>query len=358
VKRATWSHQPFLAVAADWLTRMSTIDDLLNEVRTQIEAKPDALAEARERLQLVRDSAYSFRGALRTYRSGSLAVHTMNEPVTDGDGGVVLNRNYYPALGPDGNGEAPGDVVAELVEHLRPLIRAAYPNATMHTSKRGPKIYFGQRVDGDDPTVDLVLAMNRREGTSIWIPNLENETWEASDPEKHARLLNGNLPAFRSTRRKIIRLAKAWNKQYDVPGASSFEISVWAYEFVEPGQGVAKGLMTLFDGAATRLESGMPTKDPAGVSPDLKLLVEARTMAKRLRAAANNLADAIDSDDDDGVRDALGLVFWKYLNAPGNSALKAAANLLRSNTAVAAPALGVAVAATTGAAYRAYGGRR
>jgi hypothetical protein len=346
------------AVAADWFTQMSVLDDLLNDVRTQIEAKPEALAEARTRLQLVRDSASSFYGSLRTYRSGSLAVHTMNEPVTDGDGGLVLNRNYYPALGPDGSGEEPGDVVDDLCDHLRPLIRAVYPNATMHTSKRGPKIYFGQSVDGDDPTVDLVVAMNRKEGTGIWIPNLANGTWEPSDPEKHVALLNGDLAGFRSTRRRIIRLAKAWNKQYANPGVSSFEISVWAWEFVEPGQGVAKGLRTLFDEAAARLEANNPTKDPAGVSPNLKLLIAGTTMATRLRKAADGMATAIESDDDDEIREALSLVFSKYITAPSTSSLKAAANLLRSNARVAAPALGVAVAATTGAAYRAYGGQR
>jgi len=337
---------------------MSILEDSLNEIRSRIEANPEALNEARSRLQLVRDSASSFYGGLRTYRSGSLAVHTMNEPVTDGDGGLVLNRNYYPWLGPEGRDEAPGDVVHDLCDHLRPLIRAVYPNATMHTSKRGPKIYFGQSADGDDPTVDLVVALNRKEGAGVWIPNLEKGTWEPSDPEKHVELLNGDQPGFRSTRRKIIRLAKAWNKQYSTPGASSFEVSVWAYEFVEPGQGVAKGLWTMFDEAAARLEAGAPTRDPASVSPNLKLLIAAETMAARLRKAADGMATAIASDDDDEIREALSLVFYKYIDAPATSQLKAAAELLRPNHAVAASALGIGVAATTGAAYRAYGGHR
>ncbi|WP_147106370.1 hypothetical protein [Nesterenkonia populi] len=337
---------------------MSVLDDLLDEVRAQIEAKPTALAEARTRLQLVRDSASSFHGALRTYPSGSLAVHTMNEPVTDGDGGIVLNRNYYPALGPEGRGEAPGDVVDDLIDHLRPRIRKIYPNATMHTSKRGPKVYFGQPVGDDDPTVDLVVAMNRKQGAGIWIPNLEKGTWEPSDPEKHAALLNGDLPGFRSTRRKIIRLAKAWNKQYTTPGTSSFEISVWAYEFVENGQGVAKGLWTLFDKAAARLEAGAATRDPAGVSPNLKLLIDAERMSKRLRKAADQMAKAIASDDEDEIRDAMSIVFRNYIDAPATSSLKEAATLLRTNRTVTASALGVGVAATTGAAYRAYGGPR
>lgn len=350
--------QPLPAVAADRLSPMSVQDDLLNEVRTKIEARPESLNEARKRLQLVRDSASSFYGSLRTYRSGSLAVHTMNEPVTDGDGGLVLNRNYYPTLGPDGGGGAPGDVVDDLCDYLRPRIRNEYPDAKMHTSKRGPKIYFGQPVNGDDPTVDLVVAMNRREGSGLWIPNLQKGTWEASDPEQHVQLLNGDQPGFRSTRRKIIRLAKAWNKQFWTPGSSSFEISMWALEFVEPGQGMANGLRALFNEAAARLEAGAPTRDPAGVSANLRLLIAADTMATRLRSAASHMATAVSSDDADEVREALSLVFWKYIDAPGSRALKAAAGVLRNNRPVAAAALGVGLTATTGGAYRAYGERR
>lgn len=336
---------------------MSTLDDLLDEVRRKIEATLAPLDEARIRLALTRKAAGTFRGSLRTYRSGSLAVHTMNEPVTDGDGGLVLNRNYYPKLGPDGSGEAPDDTVDELCAHLGPIIRQTYPNAKMHKSKRGPKIHFGAAVDGQDPTVDLVLAMNRREGAGIWIPNLETGTWDASDPEGHVTLFNTGAPAFRSTRRKITRLAKAWNKQFSSPGASSFEVSVWAYEFVEPGMGVVKGLWTLFDRAATRLEAGDPTKDPSGVSANLLLLKDASTVAARLRKAANAMADALSASDDDDVRAALGLVFFNYIESPALAELKASASLVGTGKAVPAATFGIGIAALTTAGARSFGGR-
>lgn len=341
---------------------MSNITDLLDEVREQIEADDDALAETRARLQLVRTSGESFYGALRSYRSGSLAVHSMNAPVTDGDGGLVLNRNNYPGLGPEGTGEeAPADIVEELRSHLGPLIREVYPDAWVGTSKRGPKVHFGALLaDGTDPTVDLVLALTRKEGEGIWIPNLDDDSWDPSHPEKHRDLFNDGATAFRSTRRKITRLAKAWNKQYTVPGASSFEISTWAYEFVTPGLGMAKGLWTVFDSAASRLEAGDPTPDPAGVSADLHLEIDAHRMAKRLRAAATNMKAALDATNDDDVRDGLSKVFWNYLDSPkaATSSLAEAAKKLRTPTTAAA--IGVPVLATTAGASvaRAYGGNR
>jgi hypothetical protein len=340
---------------------MSTLADLLDNVREQIEADDDALNEARERLAFVRDKASTFNGALRTYRSGSLAAHTMNQPVTDGDGGLVLNRNYYPGLGPEGTGnEAPAEVVADLVAHLGPLIREVYPNAKVHQSKRGPKIHFHAPLwDGADPTVDLVLALTRKEGAGIWIPNLKDDDWEASDPEQHIRLFNDGAAAFRSTRRKIMRLAKAWNKQFTTPGASSFEMSVWAWGFVEPGMGVAKGLRTVFEEAASRLEADDATPDPAGVSPDLRLLIDAETMAVRLRTAASHMQGAVDAVDEDDIRSAVNGVFWNYIDAPATASLSAAATLLKKSAPVTAATLGVAVSATTAGASlaRAYGGR-
>lgn len=338
---------------------MTNVGDVLDEVREQIEADDEALGEARSRLALTREAAASFYGALRTYRSGSLAVHSMNYPVTDGDGGLVLNRNHYPALGPEGtSGLAPGDVVDDLCMHIGPIIRKRYPNARVNKSKRGPKVFFGEKINDQDPTVDLVLALTRKEGDGIWIPNLDTGKWDASHPEKHAELFNSGLAGFRSTRRKVTRLAKAWNKQFTLPGASSFEVSTWAYEFVELNMGVAKGLRVLFEEAASRLEIGDPTPDPAEVSDDLKLLIDSATMAKRLRAAADHMHDALEADGDDEVRSALSLVFWNYLEAPSTSSLKAASSLARVGAGVSGASLGVAVGGTTAAAAnsRAYGG--
>jgi hypothetical protein len=134
---------------------MGHSDDVISDVREQIDASDAPLAEARARLALVKGIAGGFPGALRTYSSGSIAHHTMIAPVTDGDGGVVLDRRSYPQLGPDGDGEEPRVVTEKLCALLGPEIRQRYPNARCGTSKRGPKIRFGEPVEDQDPTVDL-----------------------------------------------------------------------------------------------------------------------------------------------------------------------------------------------------------
>lgn len=340
---------------------MTYLDDQLTDVRERTEASPGPLREARLRLQTVRSAAGSFEGSLRTYRSGSLATHLMNDPVSDGDGGLVLDRRKYPALGPEGGGELPEQVAADLCAHIGPTIRIDYPNAKVHTSKRGPKIHFGQEVDGQNPTVDLVVALTRRDGDGLWIPNLTKNRWEPSDPEGHLELLNSGAIAARRTRRRITRLAKTWNGQFEKPGASSFQLGVWALEFVTPRLGIAGGLWTLFDSAATRLEADEPTPDPAGVSEDLKLQhgVTVTAMAKRLRTAADHLRTALDSPDDTEVVDTeLAQVFWKYLDAPTSNGLKAATGVLKVGAPLLAAAVGVSVAAASDPRRRSFGGDR
>ncbi|WP_037606717.1 hypothetical protein [Streptacidiphilus rugosus] len=335
---------------------MGNTEDILNNVRAQIDAHPEPLAEARRRLDLVRSTATGFKGALRTYSSGSLAQHTFIHPVGDGDGGLVLDRRVYPLLGPDGGGQTPRDITAQLCGLLGPAVREVYPRARCGTSKRGPKLTFGQPVDGQDPTVDLVVALTRRDGSGLWIPNLEQNRWEASHPELHVEMFTSGSPSLRRTRRRIVRLLKAWNKQYSEPGFSSHNLTVWAWEFVEPGMGLATGLQTVLSRAAARVAAGSATVDPAGVSPNVQLLVSRDIAARRLRTAAEGVAQALANDSDrEAVQSALSKVYYSYITNPSPSGLSARIALLRQPTLVSTASLGLGGAAVTLPSARAYG---
>lgn len=336
---------------------MGFTDAFLTDVGSQIAARDDVLAEARARLALTRDIAVTFPGALRTFGSGSLIHHTFNDPVTDGDGGVVLDRRCYPDLGPDGGGEVPNGIAGELCALLGPAVRETYPAARCGTSKRGPKIYFGDPVAGQDPTVDMVVALTRRDAPGIWIPNLTKGRWEASDPERHAELINGGTMALRRTRRRVIRLLKAWNKQWSAPALSSFHLSVLALEHVTPGVSVAMALHTVMDEVAGFLATGRNTPDPAGVSAAMKLLESRSVAVDRLRKAAGNLADALEHDDDEQVvQAAVHRVFRDYIDAPASDPLARAVAAFRSGRQVTTASLGLAGAAVAVPSTRAYGG--
>jgi len=337
---------------------MGHTDDILSNVQGQIAADDDVLAEARNRTNLVLEIALGFPGARRTFRSGSLAVHTFNDPVTDGDGGVVLDRRYYPSLGPDGGGDIPNGIVTEMCALLGPEVRKTYPNARCDTSKRGPKMLFGDPLKGQDPTVDLVVALDRRDADGLWIPHLEKKRWDASHPEYHVRLLNGEPESLRRLRRRVIRLLKAWNKQWTDPAFSSFHLSVLALLYVESGMSVGTALCTVFETAAKYLESGDNTKDPARVSPPIKLLLGRSVAVDRLQKAATNMARALDHDDDQQiVQNALNRVFRDYVDPPADDGLGSTVSGLRGVAGVGTALLGMRPSVqTVPTTRRAFGG--
>lgn len=334
---------------------MGHCDDVISDVRSQIDASQAPLDEARARLDLVKRTAIGFAGALRTYSSGSIAHHTMIAPVTDGDGGVVLDRRSYPRLGPDGDGEGPEDIAPELCEFLGPKIGKFYPHAQCGTSKRGPKISFHEPAEDQDPTVDLVVALTRRKGGGLWIPNLEKNTWEASDPEQHAALFNDGTVAIRRIRRQVIRLAKAWNRQFSDPAHCSFHLSALALESVRGGLSLPAALGQFFSDSAASLRTG-DTADPAGMSPPIKPRISREVAITRLDKAAEATSRALEHDDDlAAVRADLAVVFWDYIEAAEISPLASAVRTLRSQGSVTTASLGLAGAPALVKAARAYG---
>jgi hypothetical protein len=337
---------------------MGHTEDILSDVQGQIAADDDVLAEARNRTNLVLEIALRFPGARRTFRSGSLAVHTFNDPVTDGDGGVVLDRRYYPSLGPDGGGEIPNGIVAEMCALLGPEVRKTYPNARCHRSKRGPKMLFGAELNGQNPTVDLVVALDRRGADGLWIPHLEKKRWDASHPEQHVHLLNAEPVSLRRLRRRVIRLLKAWNKQWTDPAFSSFHLSVLTLIYVDSGMSVGTALRTVFEKAAKYLESGNNTQDPASVSPPVKLLLDRSMAVDRLQKAATNMARALDHDDDKQiVQAALNRVFRDYVDPPAGDSLGSTVGGLRGVTSVGTALLGLGPSVqTVSTTRRAFGG--
>src|SRR6266496_2637229 len=69
-------------------------DILDNDVRKKIAADDAVLKEARDRRDLVAESAMEIEGALRWFRSGSVAHAMVNKPVSDADSGIVLDRRH------------------------------------------------------------------------------------------------------------------------------------------------------------------------------------------------------------------------------------------------------------------------
>lgn len=331
---------------------MGVVLDILNDVRNQIAADEKVLKEAQDRRNLTADSAMEIEGSLRSFRSGSVAHGTVNKPVTDADGGVVLDRRNekYTNLGPDGQGEGPEEVVDELCDLVRPKVREKYPNADVEHSRRGIYVEFNEPVnDEEDPTVDLIVTLTRKDADGLWIPDMDNDRWTPSHPEKHTELFTEGTRERRALRARVTRLAKAWNKQWDEGdrALSSFNIEALVWEFIDDGTvPLDQALADWFAYARAEIEKA-DTKDPAEVSEPIRLLKSRDIAVKRLGSAADKLAHALaNEDDEDAVRDDLSGVFWKYVDAPKESK-SAFADALRKNEGIGATKVGLSLGGGT-----------
>ena len=291
---------------------MGAVFDQLEEIRKQIAADQGVLSEAIERRDAVLEVARRLHGAARTYTAGSVAHRTVNHPVADADCGVVLDRRSYPELGPDGGGEGPGDIVDELVDLVREGIVDDYPDATVDTHKRGLLVRFDEPMKEQDPTVDLIVTLTRKDADGLWIPNLETGKWDASHPEKHTELFTSGSKELRVLRARTIRFAKAWNCQWEKGdrALSSFNISALAHEFVtDEEMPIEEAIAGWFGYATTELRRGRRRTPPAS-RPTSRSSSTRSTVTTRLEKAAGNLDDALAHDDDpDAVAELLGRVF-------------------------------------------------
>lgn len=341
---------------------MGAVFDQLEEIRQQIAADQEVLSEAIARRDAVLDAAEELYGSARTYTAGSVAHRTVNHPVSDADCGLVLDRRSYPELGPDGGGEGPGEIVEELRQLVGDEIRGIYPAAEVATHKRGLFVHIYEPLKEQDPTVDMIVALTRKDADGLWIPNLETGDWDASHPERHTELFTSGSKKLRVLRARTSRLAKAWNCQWGKGerALSSFNIHALAYEFVtDEDMPFEEAVAGWFEYAATELAMGL-TKDPAGVSPEIALLLDQATVTTRLERTAANLEDALTHDNDpDAVAEILAKVFRDYVDADELSKASFARALRSGNSGVSVKKTGAVALGASGTAFKttsSYGG--
>lgn len=345
---------------------MGNMDAALNQILKDVAPSDETLRATRERRDAVLKAAAGFPGFLRSYKSGSIGHHTANDD-TDADCGVVLDRRSRPALGPDGDGVGPNAVVDEMREFIRASLKGDYPDVRFRVTKRAIKISFNEPLPGGtDPTVDLVVALTRKEPQQgLWIPNREKERWDASHPEKHTELMRDEPAELRRKRAKVVRLAKAWNKGFDQPWLSGFNITALALESVGEEGTLAECLANFFEHASRSLKQRL-TLDPAGVSPPIKVMGDRESVVKRLSRAGEKFRHALDNDKDKAeVLSTLGKLY-PSCSSVGKASVEReqfAQSLRKGNSGVGVASGGLALRTGTSnpkplKTTRAYGGRQ
>lgn len=150
-------------------------------------------------------------------------------------------------------------------------MREKYPKARITKSRRGLLVEYNEPVTTEeDPSVDLIVTLTRKDADGLWIPDREAteemKKWTPSHPERHTELFTSGTKELRVLRARVARMAKAWNGQWDEGdrGLSSFNIAALAWEDVtDSSVPLDTALAHLFRYARDELDKAK-TKDPAG----------------------------------------------------------------------------------------------
>lgn len=320
------------------------VKEALNQIRSEIAPADAVLKEARERRDLVRDLGMQFGGVAGTFVSGSLAHGTANKPLSDADCGLVLDRRSHPDLGPDGNDVGPGEVVENVRQLLGDGVREAYPDARLRVNKRSITVIFDPVDAAQGPSVDLVVAVNRKDAPGLWIPNTEQGRWDASDPAAHTSMIVTASKNTGSTLARAIRLAKAWNAQFSTPAICSFNIEALALSAINQERDLVKAVPELFEHAATDLALHR-TPDPAGVSGPIKFPpgMDKDRAVGRISRAASHMRAAVEADEggnEEGAQEELTKVFPDYEELLRSAAIATALRQSRGSVSAMVPVRG------------------
>ena len=329
-----------------------TVSELFEGARGRIAVPDGVLKEARKRRDRIRGIVEGNFHTLGSFGSGSLAHGTQNDPLNDADAGVVLDRRVYGGLGPDGEG--PRAMVEEVRGVLRTELKEEYPKVSFFTGgHRAIRINFMEPIQsgGGNFTADLIVAIRRDEG-GLYIPDLDDDSWDPSDPERHVELIVARNKKTDSRFARILRLAKHANAHH---GGTivSFNVAALGLEAVTEKVSLPEGLALLLRHAADSLDEGL-TEDPAGVSGPIKVNVPRRKdAAKKFKYLAELAEQALELDADGQTAQAQrnwSKVLPGAIDPPDDQDLRSelAAELRKSNERARQGAGGMTVSSTAG----------
>jgi hypothetical protein len=265
---------------------------------------------------------------------------------------VVLNRRKFPEYGPDGDGIPPLALLESFRDWILPQLRRHYPNVTCEITKRALLFSFHETLalEGGletDPSVDLIVALDRRNAPGLWIPNTEQARWDPSHPQRHTELFVNTEDELRVHRARVIRLAKvAVKNDGDAKVMCSFNIEALALFLITEVDAIAPALAAFLLDASGAIARSL-TDDPAHVSGPIKLperITQARA-AERLSELGRIVQASLAADSEIEARRILNGVFGPQLAEMNEETRRQLRNGLRSrdgaavSVAIASPRL-------------------
>lgn len=232
----------------------------------------------------------------------------------------------------------PVAIVQDVREHLREsALSEIWPDISFRVTNRAIKVFFNEPLEeGCDPTVDLIVALERKSAPGLWIPKgMEgsNPTWDASHPEKHTELFLPADMALRRTRARVTRLAKLVNGRYTNWTFSSFNLAALAYYAIDEPHRIDLALLAFYEFAAKQLKDQL-TPDPAEVSGPIKLPkgVTKDQAKQRMEKHLALIEEAVEADTKEEAQEALARLLPQWVESPEGGAASVAARILAGAT--------------------------
>lgn len=299
----------------------SAANRVIDAIRRQVAVDPNVLEAAKARRDRVRELAQEHDAARAGYNSGSVAHGTANAPLSDTDCGVVLDRRTFPQYGPDGAGLFPMPLLLSFQEWILPRLRADYSRVTCEITKRALLFEFHETLEFEggietDPSVDLIVGLDRAHAPGLWIPNTERMRWDPSHPQRHTELFANTEKRLRVHRARVIRLAKvAVKNDGERKVMCSFNIEALALEHVTQVGPIAESLAEFLLAASRAIASGL-TEDPARVSGPIKLPdgVTLEMASRRLRELGSIVASSLSASSEAEARWILSGIFGPQID--------------------------------------------
>lgn len=261
------------------------LEPLLLAFHEQIKVTNAEFGEAMRRAQTLRTAlAREFEAPV--YLCGSIEHGDALTPLDDVDLGVIVEGSLALAE----RTKSPTQLMNRASRAIESLLGGEFPDITTSFAdqKRSVVVRFHPTHSGKrDFTADVIVALDYREGTGILVPNLNDQTWDRSDPIRHNEMIREANVATNQVLNMVVRIAKTWNRGRRKP-LSSWNIKALALECITRPVSLTEGVYTLFHHAAASLTIG-PTRDPAGVAAPIRFEIPRPQVLDHLRGACDAL---------------------------------------------------------------------
>lgn len=263
---------------------MKTVPEALQEFISNLELTEAERNNAQRQQNAVREVLRRQLKGDEDFLSGSYARKTAIRPLNDIDFLFMLDASAHEALKKSGP--------KACLKAIRKALHEAYPNKELPLLQdHSVNITFSQPPIG----YDVVPAFRDGQTDNYVIPERETNCWIKTNPRVHQEFSTAANEKAGKKLKPLIKALKHWNVRNNVQNGKpvrSFHLEVMACRVFElPPANYLKGLHTLFDELAKKVDQPCPEPAKLGPKLDAHMSSDKRQRARDLFASAATKVD-------------------------------------------------------------------